>query len=143
MVENRTWGGYFSQLLDLVWKQHEGSSRVVESAVLIFQFSEDRTRLASILRKRLEKSPVETIGHGVLALAASLWGLSPEDSGGFVIAVIDFAMQWAVRRLTDSSRVSESDNMLCEELGLLSTLSFVSPTDCRSTQVVSLSERRT
>lgn len=116
-VANPTWDGYFSQLLDLVWKQHEGSSKVIGSAALIFQFSEDRAHFTSILSKRLEKSPVETITYGVLALASKLWSLSREDSGSFVAAVIDRATQWAVRCLSDGSKASESDIALFGELG--------------------------
>jgi hypothetical protein len=73
--------------------------------------------LSSILSERLEKSPVETISHGVLALASRLWSLSKEESGSFVGAVIDRAMRWAVRCLSDGSKLSGSDTALFRELG--------------------------
>ena len=117
VIETQTWDGYFSQLLDLVWKQHASSPKAIASAVLIFQFSKDRTHFVSILRKRLAKSSVENISHGVLTLAYKLWSLAQEDSEVYVGAVIDHAMQWAVRRLSDGSRVSESDTALLGELG--------------------------
>lgn len=116
-VENRTWDGYFSQLLDFLWKGHARSSKAVESTALIFWFSKDRTRLASILNKRLAGSPVETVSHGVLALASKLWELAREDSEGYVEAVIDHTMQWAVRRLSDGPETSESGTALLGELG--------------------------
>jgi len=117
VVENRTWDGYFSQLLNLVSKQHAISSKAIRSTTLIFQFSKDRAHFASILRERLAKSPVETISRGNLLLAIKLWSLAQEDSEGYVGAVIDHGMQWAVRRLSDGSVVFENDTALLEELG--------------------------
>jgi len=119
VVENRTWDGYFSQLLELVWKQDAVSSKAITSTALIFRFSKNRTHFASILRKRLEKSPVETISRGILFQASKLWSLVREDSEGYVGAVIDHGMQWAVRRLSNGSAVSESDTALLAELGKL------------------------
>jgi len=117
VVESRTWDGYFSQLLDFIWQQHAISSKAVRSTALIFQFSKDRTHFASILRERLAKSPVGTISHGILVLAYKLWSLAREDLEDYVGAVIDCGMQWAVRRLSDGSGVSESDTALLGELG--------------------------
>jgi hypothetical protein len=119
VVENWTWDGYFSQLLDLVWERQANSSKAVESVALIFQFSKDRTYFSSILSKRLAGSSVETITHGVLVLAARLWALAREDSEGYIGAVIDHAMQWTVRRLSDGSKISESDTTLLGELSRL------------------------
>ena len=124
VVENRTWDGYFSQLLDLVWKHHANSPKVVGSAAIIFRFSKDRTHFTSILSKRLAKSPVEILSHGVLALASKLWGLAREDSEVYVGAVIDHAMQWAVRCLSGGSRISESDAALLGELGRFCEVRF-------------------
>jgi hypothetical protein len=117
VIETRTWDGYFSQLLDIVWKRHESSPKAIGSTILIFQFSKDRTHLVSVLSKRLAKSPVENISHGILTLASKLWSLAREDSEVYVGAVIEHIMQWAVRRLSDGSRVSESDTALFGELG--------------------------
>jgi len=117
VVENTIWDGYFSQLLDLVWERHASSPKAVGSVALIFQFSKDRSHFTSILSKRLAKSPVETVSHGILALASKLWTLAQEDSEGYVGAVIDHATQWAVRRLSDGSRISGSDTALLGELG--------------------------
>ena len=117
VVENRTWDGYFSQLLDLVWKQNGISSRAIRSTTLIFRFSKDRTHFASMLRERLAKSPAETISRGVLHLASELWSLAREGSEGYVGAVIDHGMQWVVRRLSDGSAVFENDTALLLELG--------------------------
>ena len=117
VVENRTWGGYFSQLLDFVWERHASSSRAVGSVALIFQLSKDRMHLASVVGKRLEESSVGTISHGILALASKLWNVAREESEGYVGTVIDHAMQWAVRRLSDGSEILESDTALLGELG--------------------------
>lgn len=117
VVENRTWDGYFSQLLDLVYKQNAVSSKAITSAALIFQFSKDRIHFISMLRERLAKSPVETISPGILFLASKVWSLTREGSEGYVRAVIDHGMQWAVRRLSDGSAVSETDTALLGELG--------------------------
>ena len=117
VVENQTWDGYFSQLLDLVWTQHTSSSKAVGSAALIFQLSKDRTHFTSILSKCLAKSSVENISHGALVLASKLWSLAREDSEAYVGAVIDHAMRWTVRRLSDGSSMSKSDTTLFEELG--------------------------
>lgn len=117
VIETWTWDGYFLQLLDVVWKQHATSPKAIESAVLIFQFSKDRTHFVSILNKRLAKSSVENIGHGILALASKLWSVAQEDSEVYVGAVIERAMQWVVHRLSDGSKVSENDTALFRELG--------------------------
>jgi len=124
VVENQTWDGYFSRLLDLVWKQHAISSKAIGSTALIFQFSKDRAHFASILKERLTKSPAETINRGILVLASNLWSLAREDSGGYVGAVIDHGMQWAVRRLSDGSGLSEGDTALLGELGRFCDVSF-------------------
>ena len=116
-VENRTWDGYFSHFLDLVWKRHATSSKVVESVALIFRFSKDRTHFASILSKRLEKAPVETVSQGVLVLASKLRSIAREDSEGYVGAVIDHGMQCVVRRFSKGSEVSESSTAFLGELG--------------------------
>jgi len=116
-VEHRTWDGYFSQLLDLVWKKPGIPSKEIRCITLICQFSKDREHFTSILRKRLAKSTVETISCGILFSAYKLWSLAREDSGGYVGAVIDHGMHWAVRRLSDGSAVSESDTALLGELG--------------------------
>jgi len=117
VVENRTWDGYFSQLIDLTWKRHPSSPRAVGSAALIFQFSRDRIHFSSILNRRLESSSIGAVSHGVFALASKLWSLAREDSEGYVGAVIDHATQWAVRHLSDGSRISESNTVLFGELG--------------------------
>jgi hypothetical protein len=117
VVKNRTWDGYFSQLLKLVWDRHESSSAAVRSAALVFQFSEDRTHITSMLSGRLARSPVETVSYGVLALASKMWSLSRQDSESYVGAVIDHALRWAVRCLSDGSKVTESDTALLRELG--------------------------
>ena len=130
VVENRTWNGYFSQLLDLVWERQANSSKAVESVALIFQLSKDRTYFASILSKRLAESSVETITHGVLVLASRLWALAREDSEGYIRAMIDHAMQWTVRRLSDGSKISESDTGLLGELSRFCLSSHFSPTNC-------------
>ena len=117
VVESRTWDGYFSQLLDLVWEQSAISSKAARSTALIFQLSKDRSHFASILMERLEKSPVETISRGILTLASNLWCLAREDSERYVGAVVDHGMQWSVRRLSDGSGVSRIDTALFAELG--------------------------
>lgn len=117
VIGTRTWEGYFSQLLDIVWKRHPSSPKAIGSVVLIFQFSKDRTHFVSILNKRLENSSVENLSHGILALASKLWSLARVDSEVYVGAAIDHATQWAIRRLCDGSRVSESDTALLGELG--------------------------
>ena len=129
VAESGTWDRYFSQLLDLVWKQHASPSKAVGSAALIFRFSRDRTHFASILSQRLAESPVETVSRGTLVLASKLWGLAREDSGGYVRAVIDHTMQWAVRRLSDGSRISESDTALLGELGRFCDVRVFLPTN--------------
>lgn len=116
VVESRVWDGYFSQLLDLVWKLHASSSKAIGSAALIFQFSKDRTHFASILSQRMAKTPVETVNHGILTLGSKLWSLAREDSECYVGAVNDHAMQWVVRRLSDGSKISENDTALLGEL---------------------------
>jgi len=117
VTETRTWDGYFSQLLDIVWKRHASSPKAIGSVVLIFQFSKDRTHFISILKKRLEKSSVENISHGILALASKLWSLARVDSEVYARAVVDHAIQSVIRRLSDGSRASESDTALFGELG--------------------------
>ena len=117
VVENRTWDGYFSQLLDLVWRQNAAFSKAIGSTALIFQFSKDRAHFASILGERLEKSPVGTISRGILFLASELWSKTRGDSDSYVGAAIDNGMRWVVRRLSDGSAVSESDTALLGELG--------------------------
>ena len=117
VIETRIWDGHFSQLLDIVWKQHASSPKATRSTVLIFRFSKDRTHFISILSKRLAKSSAEHISHGILVLASKLWSLAREDSEVYVGAVIDHALQWVVRRLSDGSRISEGDTALFGELG--------------------------
>lgn len=117
IIETRAWDGYFSQLVDLVWKQHASSPQAVQSAALILQFSKDRTHFISILSTRLANSSVENISHGMLALVSRLWSIAREDSEVYVEAMVDHAMQWAARRLSDGSRVLESDTTLFAELG--------------------------
>ena len=117
VARNQTWDRYFLQLLELIWGGHESSSRLVGSVVSIFRFSEDRKHITSVLSERLEKSPVETVSHGVLTLASKLWSISREDSEGYVGEVIDHAMQWAVLLLSDGSKLSESDITVLVELG--------------------------
>lgn len=116
-IETRTWDGYFSQLLDLVWNQHASTPEAVQSVALILQFSKDRTHFVSMLSTRLENSSVENIGHGVLSLASKLWSVARKDSEVYVEAVVDHTMQWVVRRLSDGSGVSECDATLFGELG--------------------------
>jgi len=130
VAEIPIWDGYFSRLLDLVWERHANSSKAVGSVALIFQFSKDRTHFTSILSKRLAKSQVETVGHGILALASKLWTLARKDSEGYVGAVVDHATQWAVRRLSDGSRMSGSDTALLGELGRFCDVGAFSPTNC-------------
>ena len=143
VVENRTWGGYFSQLLELAWGGHESPSRVVESIVSIFQFSEDRKHFASILSKRLEKSPAETVRYGVLVLASMLWSVSREESRGYVGEVIDHSMQWAAHRLSDGSKLSEGDTALLGELGRSHDLLVSSQPDRQPIQITSFNKRGT
>jgi len=116
VVESLTWDGYFSQLLDLVWQRHASPCKAVRSAALIVLHSNDRTHFTSILSERLAKSSVESVSYGTLTLASELWSLVREGSEGYVGAVIDHAMQWAVRRFSDGSRISESDTALLGEL---------------------------
>lgn len=125
VVENRIWDGYFSQLLELVWRRHESSPKAIGSVASIFRFSEDRKHFSSILSKRLEKSPVETVCHGVLVLASKLWNISREDSEGYVGEVIARAMQWAALCLSDGSKLPEGDTGLLGELGRFYDLSFL------------------
>jgi hypothetical protein len=122
VVENRTWEGYFSQLLELVWRRHGCSSKLVGSAASIFRFSQDRKDFASMLSKRLEKSPVETVCRGVLVLASKIWDISRDDSEGYVGEVVDHAMQWAVLGLSDGSKLSEGDTAMLVELGMFHDL---------------------
>ena len=141
VIETRTWSGYFSQLLELVWTRHQSSSKAVGSVAFIFQFSEGRKHFASILSKRLEKSPVETVCYGVLVLASKLWSISREDSEGYVGEVIDHAMQWAVLRLSDGSKLSEGDTALLGELGRFRNLRVSSRTYCHRIQITSFNEQ--
>lgn len=129
VVENRIWDGYFSRLLELVWKQRGGSSKAVRSVALVFEFSEDRTHFASILSKRLEGAPVETISYGALTLASRLWGLSRGDIEGYVEEVTDHAMKWAVHCLSGGPKVPESDIELLRELGRFTAFASVSQAD--------------
>ena len=137
VIETRTWDGYFSQLLDLVWKQDASSPKAIGSAALVFEFSKDRPHFVSILNKRLAKSSAENVSHGILALASKLWSLDREDSEVYVGAVIDHAMQWVVRRLSDGSEVSETDTGLFRELGRLCDVRvFHQPTDDYSDHLI-------
>lgn len=130
VVENRTWGRYFSQFLDLVWNGRGCTSKAAKSVSLIFRLSDDRKHLASILNERLARSPVETVNCGVLSLASRLWSLAREDSEGYVGAVVDHALRWAVYRLSEGSKVSEGDVALLGELGRFSDVYlFFSLTD--------------
>ena len=117
VAETRTWDRHFLQLVELVWKPGESSSKAVGSIASIFQFSEDRKYFASILRKRLEKSPVETMCYGVLVLASKLWSISREDSEGYIGEVIDHGMRWAVLCLSEGSNLSQGDTALIGGLG--------------------------
>lgn len=141
VVENRTWGRYFSQLLELLWRRYESPPKVIGSAASIFRLSKDKRYFISLLRKRLEKSPVDAACYGVLVLASQLWNISREDSEGYVEEVIDHAMQWAVLCLSEGSKLSEGETALLGELGRFHDLRVSSQTDCQLIQVTSFNER--
>ena len=128
VVQSQTWDRFFSQFLDLIWKQHESCAEAIRSVILILQFSEDRPHFVTLLNKRLEKSQIESFSCGALTLASKLQRLFREDLCGYVGATIDHAMRWTVHRLSDGFKVPESDSILFGKLGRLLSFMFISLT---------------
>ena len=73
-----------------------------------------RARLVSALEERIQATPIMDLAFAMTFLARNIFGVS--GCGDLTTSIVDRALQWAVRHLSDDVQDSEDSNMALENL---------------------------